>query len=250
MERTIKISKIGPIQLKDVEHSGQEYHDEYFRTCTVLQGDPPISGIGDDVPYRIQKLYGRSIWEWNKHFIVQVAGCPLKCWYCYVDNLKPDREISIRDLVQEFSIFFLKVKYLNVFHFMGGCPGAYSYLWKDIREELDRVGLGDVVFMSDVILLENLLYGVTPWEDIPHRSIISACLKGTNFQNFKKNTGVDGFAPAAREAWKYTNNLQVYYSLLDWDPKDEGYMKNWLGNDRINWLTVKEYEVVKKRRAG
>lgn len=247
MENTIQISKIGPVQLKDVEHSGLEYHDEYFRTCTVLQGDPPKSDIGDDVPYRIQKLYGRSIWEWNRHFIVQVAGCPIKCWYCYVDNLKADKEISVRDLVSSFVKFRYKAEYLNVFHFMGGCPGRYSYLWKKIREELDKVGLHDCIFLSDVILLENWFWSQKPWENIPERSIVSVCLKGTNFQNFLKNTGADGFAQAIYELFYYFGNKQVYYSLLNWDEKDKPHIEALLGYD-VCWMKVKEYEVVKERR--
>lgn len=246
MEQEIQMSKIGPDQLLDVERSGDELHDEFFRTCTVLQGDPPRSDINDDVPYRIQKLYGGSIWDWNKHFVVQVTGCPLKCWYCYVDNLKVDEEMSVRDLVSKFAKFRYEVPNLNVFHFMGGCPGRYSYLWKAIRGELDRAGLHDCVFLSDVILLENRFWSQKPWENIPERSIISVCLKGTNFQNFLRNTGVDGFAQAIHELFYYFGNKQVYYSLLDWDEKDKPHIEALLGYD-IDWLRVKEYEVVKRR---
>lgn len=247
MEKEIQISRIGPVQLLDVEHSGNELHDEFFRTCTVLQGDPPKSDIGDDVPYRILSLYGGSIWDWNNHFIVQVAGCPLKCWYCYVDNLKVDKIVSVKDLVSSFVKFRYEVPNLNVFHFMGGCPGRYSYLWKEIREELDRAGLRDCIFLSDIILLENWYWSQKPWENIPERSIISVCLKGTNFQNFLSNTGVDGFAQAVHELFYYFNKKQIYFSLLNWDEMDKPFIEALLGY-KLNWLVVKEYEVVKRRR--
>ena len=250
MNRDIQVSKIGTTQLVDVEHSGDELHDEFFRTCTVLQGDPPKSDIGDDVPYRIQKLYGGSIWDWNRHFIVQVSGCPLKCWYCYVDNLKVDTLLSIKDLVSSFVQFRRKTPNLNVFHFMGGCPGRYSYLWREIREGLDKAGLRDCIFLSDIILLENQFYSQTPWEDIPDRAIISVCLKGTNFQNFLLNTGLDYFAQAVHELLHYTRSTQVYYSLLNWDEEDKSHIVDLLGKDACCWMEVKEYEVVKKRRKG
>lgn len=244
---TIPVSRIGPAQLKDVEHSGDELHDSFFRTCTVLQGDPPTSDIGDTVPYRIAKLYGGSWKTWNRHFVVQVSGCPFSCWYCYVDNLKYNCAFPAEALVDSFIQFRGKVEDLNVFHFMGGCPGRYSHLWKEIRACLDRKGLSRVVFLSDVLLVENWLYDQSPWSNIPDRSIVSVCLKGTNFQNFQRNTRVNYFAVAIRELWNYFGNPQVYYSLIEWDAKDEEYILALLDEDRIDWLQVKEYEVVKQR---
>ncbi len=242
----VPISKIGPGQLVDVKRSGDELHDKHFRTCTVLQGDPPVSDIGDTIPFHIAKLYGGTWKDWNRHFVVQVAGCPMSCWYCYVDNMRTDKEFSIEKLVDRFVDFRRQTWKLNVFHFMGGCPGVYSYLWKDIRRCLDRRGLQTVVFLSDVILIEDSLWGQKPWKNIPERSIISVCLKGTNFQNFQLNTGMDGFAHAIHELFFYFGNPQVHYSVLEWDPKDIPYVKALLGND-IDWMRVKEYEVVKCR---
>ena len=242
----IPISRIGPGQLLDVRHSGGELNDEYFRTCTVLQGDPPVSDIGDTIPFHIAKLYGGTWRNWNRHFVVQVAGCPLSCWYCYVDNLKVDMNFSVDKLVDRFIDFRERTLGLDVFHFMGGCPGAYSHLWKDIRHRLDHKGLQDVVFLSDVILVENHLWGQRPWANIPERSVISVCLKGTNFQNFLLNTGMDGFAQAVHELFFYFKNPQVHYSVLEWEPKDVPHIKALLG-DKVDWMRVKQYHVVKER---
>lgn len=248
--KSIPLSKIGPVQLVDVEHSGIETHDEFFRTCTVLQGDPPVSAINDDVPLRIHNMYGTfdSDWrKWNKHFVAQVAGCPLRCWYCYVDNLKDDEMFSVPNLVAAYAEFRKQDPDINVFHLMGGCPGRYSYIWPELRETLDVLGLEDTVLLTDVVLVEDYFYSARPWVHIPHKMVVSVCLKGTNFYNFKKNTGCDGFAQAIKELWKYVDNPQVYYTLIEWDPEDVPFIKSLLGPDRINWLTVKEYEVVKRR---
>lgn len=242
----IQVSKIGLGQLKDVEHSGAELHDEYFRTCTVLQGDPPYSDIGDTVPHRIAKLYGGSWETWNRHFIAQVAGCPLRCWYCYVDNLKVDEEFSVEDLVNKFMDFRMQIPDLNVFHFMGGCPGRYSHLWKAIRSCMDSKGLHSCVFLTDVILVENTFWGKEPWKDIPERSMVSVCLKGTNFLNFVENTGVNAFGQALYELFHYFGNEQVYYALLNWDEKDVPYIENLLGY-KVDWMKVKYYGVVEER---
>lgn len=246
--RFLPISKLGPIQLKDVEHSGVEMHDEYFRTCTVLQGDPPTSDIGDAVPYHTARLYG-GVWEdWNRQFVVQVAGCPLSCWYCYVDNLSADKLASVDELVHRFGQFKSETGgSLNVFHLMGGCPGRYSPLWRAIRHSLDAEGLADVVLTSDVIFLENHLYGVRPWADIPPRSIISACLKGTNFNNFHLNTGVDAFGYALHELVFYLGDPRVHFSLIEWDPRDTGYVEYMLAGNEVDWMTVKQYQVVRER---
>lgn len=241
----IQISRIGKGQLEDVEHSRNELHDKYFRTCTVLQGTPPTSDIGDTIPFHIAKLYGGHWDNWNKHFVVQVAGCSLKCWYCYVDNLKPDRDFIIPELVGKFIEFKEQMPNLNVFHFMGGCPGRYSPLWKDIRRHLDLVGFYDVIFLTDITLNEFDAYGVRPWKDVPDRSLISVCLKGTNFQNFMHNTGVDGFAQAIYELFQYFGNPQVHFSVIGWDPKDRPYIEALLGEP--DWMKVKLYHVVKER---
>ncbi len=246
----IPLSKIGPVQLIDVEHSGQEVHDECFRTCTVLQGSPPTSAIGDDVPYRIAELYNGSWEDWNKHVIAQVSGCPLSCWYCYVDNLRTYRGFTVAELVQGYAHFREHDPCINVFHLMGGCPGRFSPLWPWLRDALDLAGFRETILLTDVILLEDHFYGVSPWMHIPDRTVVSVCLKGTNFQNFMKNTGIDGFAEAIKEMWEYFNcqhSKQTYFSLIGWDPEDKLSVEKLIGANRINWLTVKEYEVVKRR---
>lgn len=246
------ISKIGPGQLIDVGRSGVELHSTYARTCTVLQGDPPISDIRDTVPHRIASVYGGTWEDWNRHFVIQVSGCPLKCWYCYVDNFEQDKMVTAQELVEEYARFRDKVPDLNVLHFMGGCPGRYAHVWPEIRDCLDHNGLENTVLLSDVILVEHWVYGVKPWLNVPHRTLLSVCLKGTNFHNFLRNTGMDLFAQSILELWEYMRYQypkQIYYTLIEWDPGDREFVERLLGPDRVDWLEVKEYEVVKRRMA-
>ncbi len=246
----ILLSKIGPGQLTDVERSRQEVHDDYFRTCTVLQGSPPLSDIGDTFPHRMYNRYGRE-WEyWNRQFVVQVAGCPFNCWYCYVDNFRVDWGPTIQTIVQTYVSFRESVQDLNVFHLMGGCPGKHAHLWKEVRDALDSRGLFETILLTDVILIENTIYGVKPWELIPHRTHVQVCLKGTNFQNFRTNTGMDCFGNAMGELSHYLTlpESQVHFTLVEWDEKDKSHIAEHIGSHRIDWLKVKEYEVVKNRR--
>lgn len=242
----IELSKLGEIQLRDVERSGVEWHNYYARTCTVLQGNPPKSDIGDTTPFKMVNLYGESLEHWNRHFVIQVASCPLNCWYCYVSNLKPNMNIDVVELVEEYKYARRQVPNLNVLHFMGGCPGRYSYLWLEIRQVMDAEGLADCLFLSDIILVENWIYGERPWDCIPDRSIISVCLKGSNFRNFERNTGRNLFAQALWELPNYYYKPQVHFSAIGFDLQDRKYLEQLLGND-TDWMTVKEYEVVKER---
>jgi len=249
----IQISSIGPGQLIDVERSGNELHDEFFRTCTVMQDTNnygfPVkeSEIGDTSPERIKQLFGEYTEHWNRQFVVQVAGCPLKCWYCYVDNLVADKMFTCGELVDKFRDFKRKIPELNVFHFMGGCPGRYSYLWPLLRQTLDEYGFHDVILLTNVILVENAVYGQRPWTNIPERTLVDACIKGTNRDNFIKNTGKDMFGVMMDELQMYLGHKGVYYSMIEQDKLDEGNFTAWLGRDNIDMLKVKMYEATKKR---
>ena len=167
-----------------------------------------------------------------------------------MDNLKADKVVSVQDLVQSYISFRESVKGLNVFHLMGGCPGIYAHVWPELRNALDSRGLAETVLLTDVILVEQSMYGIKPWEYIPHRTHVQVCLKGTNFQNFLANTGVSLFGDAMGELSHYVSlaRSQVHFSLIEWDEKDKPFIEEYLGSWRIDWMKVKEYEVVKRRR--
>ncbi|KKM21912.1 hypothetical protein LCGC14_1630670 [marine sediment metagenome] len=246
----IAISRLGEGQLLDVKKSGAELYTDYFRTCTVLQGEPPTSDIGDNVPYRMAKLFGHDWQYWNRHFVVQVAGCPLACWYCYVDNLKADLRISVTDLVGQFISMRALASDLNVFHLMGGLPGLYCKEWKEIRAELDKQGCEDVLMLTNVVLLEDAYFRKMPWLYIPERCLVSVCLKGMTKSSFITNTGKDMFSAAMRELPHYIGRENCFFQIFEEDEASTRWIIDLVGEDNIDWLRVKEYEVVKMRSAS
>ncbi len=242
----IEIARIGEGQLMDVERSGREVHNGYARTCTVFQGSPPVSAIGDTTPHVLARLYGGSWRHWNRHFIIQVARCPLNCWYCYVDNLNPDMLLSIEELIDCYQSFKNAVPNLNVFHLMGGCPGRYAHLWGEIRDGLDRRGFTQTVFLTDVTLVEHAVYGVRPWECIPDRSLVSVCVKGTSRGNFLRNTGMDMFPHMVEELLYYVGRSDVHFSVLR--PYKGRWYRDFVDSleGSIDHLRVRRYEAVKR----
>jgi len=253
-ELGIPLAKIGKTQMKDVMRSGKEMCNEYFRTCTVLQLLRPenvyCSDIGDRSPYHIQDLYRKDEMWWNRHFIAQVAGCPLRCWYCYVDNLKQDKRATVGFILTYYQYFKQFNPDVHVLHLMGGDPGLYCHMWGLLRDEMDAQGYEDDILMTNVVLVEAAVAKVRPWEHIPPRTIVNACLKGTNIKNFEENTGTTMFAHAIHELFYYLEHPQVFFSMIEYDAADLDYFVDLIGKGKLDLLSVKPYEVVKKRLAG
>lgn len=230
----IPISRLGPDQLQDISHD--TLHNGWARVCTVQGAEG--SKIGDRTPEHLATLYGKEPAYWNKTFVVQVAGCPLHCWYCYVDNLKPDFRFTPEELVREFSIFRRAESDLHVFHLMGGCPGRYAAQWPAIREALDAVGYKDVVFMSNVVLVEEATYGVRPWEYIPPRSLISICVKNSR-------DGIRDEARAREEAKHYLGRKDVVFTLVE--EETPVLSPEWLRYEQIDFLQLYLYKATMER---
>lgn len=219
----VSIAKIGEVQKIDIKRSsGLVFHDDIGRICTVVKSKNIFDDRGDKAPYRMAELFGGNWQDYNNHFIVQAAGCPLRCPYCYVDNLKSNLLMTADELVEKFIEFKKKAepkfgKKLRVFHFMGGAPAIYCDFWSELREALDEKRLKDTVLSSDVILVENYFYKVKPWKYMDtHYFILTGCLKGTNKQNFIENTGgFDLFGQSLRELKKILV-LQKFLSHFNW----------------------------------
>lgn len=251
----IPISKISELQKVDIEHDkecgGLVYYDKYARVCTVFTGSP--RDIGDRSPWRMAEMFGGFWKEYNNHFVVQVAGCPLDCSYCYVDNLREDVRYSAISLVTLFKVFQWHVythfhETLKVFHLMGGAPAAYCSFWPELRAEMDHQGFEDVVLFSNTILVEGHTRSVEPWRymDLP-RFIVEGCLKGTNRKNFKRNTGRDLFGYALLELHNYIRYPNFYLSLINYNRKDLPFVYQWMDRSRVDLLEVVEYEVTKAK---
>lgn len=243
----IPISKIGPLQKVDIEKSGRP-HDDYARVCRVINSK---NWHGDLAPCRMATLLGKNNWRlFDTHFVVQVAGCPLKCSYCYVDNLKPNKYFTAGALVKLFAQYKEKTPKLNVFHLMGGCPARYPDFWQELRENLDDANLEQTILFSDVIFLEHYFYGVEPWKYLQtiNNFFLVGCLKGTTKNNFLVNTGTELYDVALSEMEKYLQFSNFWVTLIEWDPFGVQDILRMVNYNQIDWLTVVEYEPLKYRK--
>lgn len=247
----VPISKIGDLQRRDIESSsGTVLYDRFGRICTVVK---PDGGIGDRSPYRMAEMFGGGWQDYNNQYVIQVAGCPLNCRYCYVDNLEEDTRWSAISIVENFLAFRwdLRVKFhkpLNVLHFMGGAPGIYCDFWKELREELNYRNCEHVILFTDVIFVEGFTRQVRPWHCMDlERFIVAGCLKGTNRENFEQNTGKDLFSQAVMEMFLYTVHDNFYLTLLGYDEADLPKVRSWVEPWRIDLLNIVEYEATKAK---
>lgn len=253
----VPIAKIGKIQKIDIEKSsGIVFYDDIGRICTVVKSKNIFDDRGDKAPYRMAGLFGGNWQDYNNHFIVQAAGCSLKCPYCYVDNIEADLMMAADELVERFVEFKKKAEpkfkiKLKVFHFMGGAPAIYCDFWPELREALDKRGLKNTILFSDVILVENYFYKLKPWRHMDlHHFILTGCLKGTNKQNFIQNTGgFDLFEQSLEELKNYLPRKNFYLTLIGFDEKDLDRIYKIVPKERIDFLNVVDYEVTKRKTA-
>jgi len=253
----ISISKIGEVQEEDIlKSSGSVLYDGVGRICTIIKSDMAFDDRRDTAPQRMAKLFGGSWEDYNEHYIIQVAGCPLKCWYCYIDNLKSDLKWDAKDVVHDFfkhwrQAYKCNLSEINVLHLMGGAPGKYPQFWKELREEMNyykEEGFDKKILFSDVIFVENYFYNVKPWEYLDlHNFILTGCLKGTNKKNFLENTGFDLFDNSLKELEKYVEYENFYLSLINYDEKDLPRIFSIIPKERIDFLKVVNYEVTKQK---
>jgi MoaA/NifB/PqqE/SkfB family radical SAM enzyme len=251
----IPISKLGKTQRIDVEKStGIVFHDNIARICTVVKDKNAYDNRGDKSPYRMAELFGGDWHDYNNHFIVQAAGCPLKCPYCYVDNLKANLSMSADDLVKRYAKFkeIVEPRFnikVNVLHFMGGAPALYCKFWKELRDSLDNHGFKDTVMFSDVILVENYFAKQKPWKMMDlHHFIVTGCLKGTSKENFVKNTGFDLFEQSLKELKNYLSFKNFYLTLIGCNEAELPKIYKIIPRDRIDFLNIINYEVTKKKK--
>jgi sulfatase maturation enzyme AslB (radical SAM superfamily) len=257
MINKVQISKIGKIQKIDIEKStGIKYYNDIARVCTIIKDDGAYDNRNDRSPYRMAELFGGNWKDYNNHFIIQVAGCPLKCWYCYIDNLKKDIEMSAQEMVDMFIEFRKDIKQkfnvdLNVFHFMGGAPAIYCEFWPILRETLDKNNLKNIILFSDVIFVETYFYNVKPWNYMDlDNFIVVGCLKGTNKKNFKENTGKDLYSEALSELSNYIKFENFYLTLINYDKNHLDNIYKLIPKSKIDLLKIVDYEVVKRKSKG
>ena len=253
---TIPIAKIGETQKIDIEQSrGIVLHDSYARVCSVYK--PTVSRIGDTSPHRIAKLFGGRWQDYNHHFVVQASGCPLGCNYCYVEESSPSKNFTAQGLVDLFIQFRSAAldcfrATVNVFHLMGGDPALYCSFWPILRYELDQRGCCKVILLSNTVLVESAVKGVQPWKYLDiHNFVLSGCLKGVNREDFIRNTGKDLYHVAVSELKHYIRSKNFYLTLVGQDKSlDWNGLYELIPKERIDFLKVVEYAVVKQRKSS
>lgn len=241
----IPISKIGPLQMVDVLKAGR-FQNGFARICKVVESP---NWHGDKSPLRMSKLFGKPWRDYDTHMVVQVAGCPLNCKYCYVDNLKQDYLCSEHDIVEWFLMFKEKHPEIEVIHICGGLPAKYPEFWGVLRDALDERGLQEIVILSDTVFLENYLHNVEPWDFLnTHNFAMVGCLKGTTRLNFIENTTRDLFETALKELQYYVEHKNFWLSLIEYDVTGLPRIFDMVPHERIDFLNVVNYYAVRMRR--
>jgi len=251
----VPVANIGEIQEKDIlKSSGNVLFNQVGRVCTVVKPLDSLDDRGDKSPLRMAELFGGKWQEYNEHYIIQVAGCPLKCWYCYVDNLKSDKKMDADEIVYDFhrmqrQAYKCDLPEINVLHLIGGAPGKYPEFWNELRASMDKSNLQKNVLFSDVIFLENHFFRIKPWEFMGLENfLLTGCLKGTNRENFRKNSGFDLFDQALRELERYADYENFYMSLINYNEEDLPRIFSIIPKERIDFLKVINYEVTKSKK--
>lgn len=180
MKHKWKVVPLCEDQLLDIQPE-DVIDDGLFRTCQVYK-----SGGGyDKFPDILYRRTGRKTNP--RQFVVQLYGCHLDCFYCYVT---PNGVWGkyIERTSEELADAFVRTG-LDVFHLMGGSPALYIEYWPELIDRLE--GRGDFVFHSDLLLTEKR-YNRPLLRAISQRNCLYAVnIKGVSKEDYKRNTGKD-----------------------------------------------------------
>lgn len=208
-------------QLKDVNPI-DILNNGLYRKCSTYH-----SGGGyDKLPYILK---GREMFTSDKQFVVQLAGCPFKCPYCYVtpDGVNGKAvKIDTTRLIEDF-----KDSGQDIFHLMGGAPALYISHWDELIKALENQGCK--VFHSDLMLVEceytnEILHSIE--SDI---AIHAVSVKGCNQVSYIKNTGtkVDLALMKHNLQQLYKSNINYYITFTG--------MTDLEVKEAVKWLEIK-----------
>lgn len=178
----MSVWKVVPIcknQLQDVNKEDIVKGGD-FRICNVDRAN-----VYDKFPEIAKKRFDMKELNYNEQFIVQVYGCPLDCWYCYVTeagvwgNYKEYKTEEIISIFRETG--------QDIFHLMGGAPALYLNKWPELINKLKD----NEIFHSDLLLIERE-YNLSTLKDIAKDNCLYAVnIKGVTPQDFKRNTSCE-----------------------------------------------------------
>lgn len=175
-----KVCPIQGRQLKDVREE-DIYGD--FRFCNTYRG----GGGYDQFPIIAKKRGFTCDGNIGLQFVVQLFGCNLNCFYCYVTRdgvFGKYIEYSTSELVGSYYWACLK-KHAGVFHLMGGAPALYLEHWGDVIDELDE----NTLFHSDLMLTEGEYKLKDLNRCLAPNALYAINIKGVTPKDYFRNTG-------------------------------------------------------------
>ena len=237
---------------------------DFWRTKTYVK---PLQMIHPTYPvfpqpYQLgQSLFGGTWNDYNKPFIVQVASCPLRCWYCYCDQDLLDgkthnetgeeiaRYFSISDIIQMWT----DAGSPRVLRISGGEPTLAPEFIRDLILEMryHNALLWIDTNLSTGSAFVNT-YNASGWR-LPHPKVaLSGCFKGFCNQDANLSTGakfdasgkglLDRQLEMARQIIEDTD-LEMYFYVpgvihKDWLANSAGIIKEFFNRLRTE---VSEY---------
>ena len=172
--------RVCPIQGRQLKDVREEDLFGDFRLCDSYRG----GGGYDQFP----KIYDdRHYWlkrkDLNGQFVVQLYGCPLNCYYCYVTRDGVFGE-SV-DYTSDELVEWYRKSGQAVFHLMGGAPAIYMKQWPDIVKRLKD----DEIFHSDLLLIECVYKQKWLKSLVRDNVLLAVDIKGVTPIDFHQNTG-------------------------------------------------------------
>jgi pyruvate-formate lyase-activating enzyme len=240
-----KVCPIQGRQLKDVREE-DIYGD--FRFCNTYRG-----GGGYDQFPKIAKKRGLTCdGDMGLQFVVQLFGCPLDCYYCYVtrDGVFGNyKEYTTEELVGSYNKACF-TKNAGVFHLMGGAPALAHRQWPELLDALPET----TIFHSDLMLCEREYYLPALKKSNRDNALYAVDIKGVNPEDWYRNTGrkLD-----ERQFWfnfycVVDSGINFYLVFTNPDPEELERFKEFIVNRFGDWILndhfvidLIEYEALK-----
>ena len=213
-------------QLKDVNPDHLVWHDglPVARLCNVDSAGGGYDLFGEYA----EQVFGRHI---NWQFIVQMAGCPFRCPYCYVTE-KGIHDFVSRDTDVLLDLF--RQTKVDCFHLMGGAPALYLPWWHHFIDALPE----GKIFHSDFLLVERVY---TPWLESVARSncLYAVSIKGNNQEEYKKHTGknIDWDLFWVNLGALAASKVNYYLTFTGIEPDDK-FLKKILRHRKVDYFHI------------
>jgi uncharacterized Fe-S cluster-containing radical SAM superfamily protein len=116
----------------------------HFRKCSTYRG----GGGYDKFPEICYMWYSK---RYSEQFVVQLYGCHLDCYYCYVTRAGVWGKPVLYSTDELINAFLDSEQ--QIFHLMGGAPALQIEYWPELIKALS-IKAPDAVFHSDLLLTE------------------------------------------------------------------------------------------------